>query len=168
MSTTSPSAEKYCPHGDMRRDDREITDALEIEQIIQASRVMYLALSSDDIPFVVPVFYAWDGRAFYFHSARSGTKIDIMKRNNKASFVISVDQGVIEDAMVCNFEARHRTVIGFGEVVFVDDEQEKITALNRIVKRFTTRPSGFPTANLRATQVIRLDILSLKGKKHGF
>ncbi|QCR10376.1 pyridoxamine 5'-phosphate oxidase family protein [Brenneria rubrifaciens] len=152
----------------MRRDDREITDAREIEQIIQAARVMYLGLSSDDIPFVVPVFYAWDGQALYFHSARSGTKIEIMKRNNKVCFVISVDQGVIDDAMVCNFEARHRTVIGLGEAVFIEDEEEKITALSRIVERFTTRPSGFPAANLKATQVIRINILSLKGKKHGY
>ncbi|MFC3396581.1 pyridoxamine 5'-phosphate oxidase family protein [Brenneria rubrifaciens] len=159
---------KHPPHGDMRRDDREITDAREIEQIIQAARVMYLGLSSDDIPFVVPVFYAWDGQALYFHSARSGTKIEIMKRNNKVCFVISVDQGVIDDAMVCNFEARHRTVIGLGEAVFIEDEEEKITALSRIVERFTTRPSGFPAANLKATQVIRINILSLKGKKHGY
>lgn len=156
------------PHGAMRRDDREITDRLEIEQIIQDSRVMYLALCRDDIPFVVPVFYAWDGQALYFHSARSGAKIDIMKRNNKVCFVISVDQGVIEEAMVCNFEARHRTVIGLGDAVFVEDEQEKIAALQRIVERFTARPSAFPTANLKATQVIRINILSLTGKKHGF
>ncbi|CPR17283.1 pyridoxamine 5'-phosphate oxidase family protein [Brenneria goodwinii] len=156
------------PHGEMRREDREITDPAEIEQIIQAAKVMYLALSCDDLPFLVPVFYAWDGHSLYFHSARNGSKIEIMKKNNKVCFAISVDQGIIEDELACNFEARHRTVIGLGETVFIEDEQEKITALDRIVARFTDRAFSYPPANLKSTRVIRVDILSLKGKKHGF
>ncbi|QTF10670.1 pyridoxamine 5'-phosphate oxidase family protein [Brenneria izadpanahii] len=152
----------------MRREDREITDPAEIEQIIQASKVMYLALSCDDLPFLVPVFYAWDGHALYFHSAKNGTKIDIMKKNSKVCFAISVDHGVIEDELACNFEARHRTVIGFGETVFIEDEQEKIAALDRIVARFTDKTFSYPSANLKSTRVIRVDILSVKGKKHGF
>ncbi|MEC5344423.1 pyridoxamine 5'-phosphate oxidase family protein [Brenneria populi] len=168
MVSSSAIWAKSFPHGEMRREDREITDPAEIERIIQASKVMYLALSSDDLPFLVPVFYAWDGRSIYFHSAKNGAKIEIMKKNNKVCFAISVDQGIIEDDLACNFEARHRTVIGVGESVFIDDEREKIAALDRIVARFTDKAFRYPSANLKSTRVIRIDILSIKGKKHGF
>jgi len=155
------------PHGAMRRDEREITDPQEIEKIIQAGKVMYLALSSDDVPFVVPVFYAWDGEAFYFHSARSGTKINILKKNNKVSFAISLDHGVVEDEKICDFEARHRTVIGFGEAEFIEDMQEKSAVLDRIVAGFTDQKFEYPHANLKATLVTRINVLSIKGKSHG-
>ncbi len=156
------------PHGEMRRDEREITDPAEINEILNTSKVMYIALADNNIPFMVPVFYAWDGVSLYFHSARSGSKIDILKRNNAICFAISIEQGVVEDEVICNFEAKHRTVIGLGNAVFIEDEQEKITALNRIVARFSDKTWSFPPANVRSTLVLRIDIVSIKGKKHGF
>ncbi|WP_413650574.1 pyridoxamine 5'-phosphate oxidase family protein [Pantoea sp. B65] len=156
------------PHGAMRRDEREITDPQQIEQIIRAGKVMYLALSSDNVPFLVPVFYAWDGQALYFHSARSGTKINILKKNNQVCFAISLDHGVIEDQQICDFEARHRTVIGLGEAEFIEDMAEKIAVLDRIVAGFSAKTFQYPEANLKATLVTRINILSMKGKSHGF
>lgn len=156
------------PHGIMRRKEREITDRKEIDGIVHSARVMHLALSDNNMPFLVPVFYAYDGSSLYFHSAKAGTKINILKRNNQVCFEISVDHGVIESDSPCDFEARHRTVTGFGKAVFVENEEEKITALNRIVKRFTDKTFEFPKANLNATAIIRIDIDLIKGKKHGF
>ena len=62
------------PHGAMRRQDREITDRTEIDAIIRAAKVMHLALADNNIPFLVPVFYAYDGTALYFHSRQPARK----------------------------------------------------------------------------------------------
>ena len=156
------------PHGAMRRKDREITDRAEIDAIVRSAKVMHLALADNNIPFLVPVFYAYDGTALYFHSARVGTKIEIMKRNNNVCFEISVDHGVIESDMACDFEAKHRTVIGFGKAAFVEDEVEKIKALDMIVAQFSNKRFEYPKTNLNSAAVIRIDIESIKGKKHGF
>jgi hypothetical protein len=155
------------PHGAMRRKQREITDRDEIDAILRSSKVMYLGLADQDIPFVVPVFFAYDGTSVYFHSASAGTKIEILKRNPKACFVVSVDQGVIESDKACDFEAKHRTVIGFGNAHFIEDDVEKISVLDRIVALFSDQHFEYPKSNLHHTTVIRIDILSLKGKKHG-
>jgi uncharacterized protein len=156
------------PHGPMRRKEREITGRPEIDAVIHSSNVMYLALADDSIPFVVPVFYAYDGAALYFHSARTGAKIDILKRNRNVCFAISVDHGVITSDAACDFEARHRTVIGTGAAAFVEERAEKIRVLDMIVARFTTDTFEYPETNLGHTVVIRIDIEALKGKKHGF
>ena len=156
------------PHGAMRRNDREITERTEIDAILNAANVMRIALVDGDTPFLVPVFYCYDGKSVYFHSAKSGTKIDIIKRNNKICFEVGIKHGVIEDAMACDFEARHKTVIGFGRAVFVKDDDEKIKALDRIVALFTSKRFDYPKSNLDRTAVIRIDIDSIKGKKHGF
>jgi uncharacterized protein len=156
------------PYGAMRRKEREITDRTEIDDILKAGKVMHLALTDGLVPFVVPVFYVYDGKSLFFHSAKAGSKVDIMKRNNTVCFEISLDQGVIESDAACDFEAKHRTVIGLGKAVFVEDETEKTEALRRIVGLFTTKTFEFPVANLHATLVVRIDIDSVKGKKHGF
>ncbi len=158
---------KTHPHGIMRRKEREINDENEIAEILHSGKVMHLALSDHDLPFLVPVFYAYDGNSLYFHSAKAGTKIGIMKRNSNVCFEISIDNGIVEAEMACDFEAKHRTVIGFGKCIFVEDEKEKIDALNRIVAQFTTRKFEFPKTNLNATVVVRIEILSIKGKKYG-
>jgi nitroimidazol reductase NimA-like FMN-containing flavoprotein (pyridoxamine 5'-phosphate oxidase superfamily) len=151
----------------MRRKEREITDHQEIEEILRKGKSMYLALSDNNLPFMVPVFYAYDGTHLYFHSAKAGTKIEIMKRNNQVCFAVSIDHGIVENDRACDFEAKHRTVIGFGKAVFVEDEEEKIGALTRIVAQFTDKKFEFPKANLNATMVVRIEIISMKGKKHG-
>jgi nitroimidazol reductase NimA-like FMN-containing flavoprotein (pyridoxamine 5'-phosphate oxidase superfamily) len=155
------------PHGTMRRKEREITDRAEIDEIIHAEKVMHLALSDNNRPFLVPLFYAYDGHALYFHSAKAGTKIEILKRNNNVCFEIYTGFGIIENEKACDFEARHRTVIGFGKAFFVEDEAGKIKALNSIVGRFTDKRFEYPKANLNATSVIRIDIELVKGKTHG-
>jgi nitroimidazol reductase NimA-like FMN-containing flavoprotein (pyridoxamine 5'-phosphate oxidase superfamily) len=156
------------PHGAMRRKEREITERAEIDTILASTNVMHLALADGDVPFLVPVFYAYDGTFICFHSARVGTKIEILKRNPKVCFEVSIDHGVIESDQACDFEAKHRTVIGFGKAHFIEEEAEKVLILNRIVGRFTTKQFEYPPANLRGTAVIRIQIESLKGKKHGF
>ena len=152
----------------MRRKDREITDRSEIDALIRSQKLMHLALVDGDRPFLVPVFYAFDGAALYFHSASAGTKIEILKRNQNVCFEIGDWQGIIESGVACDFEAKHRTVIGFGRAFLVDDEAEKITALDRLVANFTAKKFEYPKANLNCTRVIRIEIVSVKGKQHGF
>ncbi|MGC4076147.1 MAG: pyridoxamine 5'-phosphate oxidase family protein [Rubrivivax sp.] len=152
----------------MRRSQREITDRAEIDAVIGSARVMRIAMVDGDRPFLVPVFYGYDGRALYFHSALKGSKIEILRRNPAICFEIGVEHGVIEDEKACDFEARHRTVIGHGRAVFVADEAERVRALDLIVAKLTERRFEYPAANLAVTAVLRIDVELIKGKQHGF
>jgi uncharacterized protein len=154
-------------HGPMRRKEREITDQAEIDEILRQGKVLHLALCMDNRPFLVPVFYAYDGTALYVHSAQQGTKIEILKRNPHVCFEVSLHHGVIESDKACDFEARHRTVIGTGTAIFIEDEAEKTQALDSIVGRFTENKFSYPAAMLKHTAILRIDIESISGKKHG-
>lgn len=156
------------PHGAMRRAKREITDPAAIDGLLRQCRIMHLALADGDVPFLVPVYYGYDGKALYFHSARQGSKIAILQRNAKVCFEIGIEQGVVEAELACDFEARHKTVIGIGRAVFVEDAAARVAALNLIVAQFTDQQFAYPANNLRQTAVIRIDIDSMKGKQHGF
>jgi len=155
------------PHGPMRRKDREITDHAAIDAILTAGKVLYLALCEEDTPFLVPVFYAYVGNELYFHGSRVGTKMSILKRNPKVCFAVSLDHGVIASENACDFEAKHRTVIGLGRASIVNDAEEKVMALDNIVSRFSERKFDYSKTSLAATAVVRISIESVKGKSHG-
>ena len=159
--------EKHPPAA-MRRKDREITDRSEIDSILLSAHLMRIALVDGDMPFLVPVFYAFDAGALYFHSAQNGSKMEILQRNNNVCFEISIDNGIIESDAACDFEAKHRTVIGTGKALLVEDRAEKIKALDLIVAHFTEEKFSYPQANFDRTAVMRIEISSIKGKKHGF
>lgn len=164
----SPDATPATPFGHMRRKDREITDRAEIDAILREAKVMHLALAEDGAPFVVPLFYAYDGEALYFHSAKAGTKIKMLQKNPRVCFCVTLDHGIIEAESPCDFEASHRTVIGFGQAAFVEDEAGKRAVLDSIVGRFTPRKFQYPEANLKTTAVVCIAVESVTGKKHGF
>jgi len=163
-----PDSATEHPHRLMRRKDREITARPEIDAILRSEKLMRIALVDGARPFLVPVFYAFDGASLFFHSAPAGTKIEILRRNHHVCFEISVFQGVIESEVACDFEAKHRTVIGQGRAFFVSEETEKIKALDLLVAQFTAKKFEYPKASLHGTTVVRIEIDSVKGKQHGF
>jgi hypothetical protein len=76
----------------MRRKDREITDRAELLRILAKARVCRLALVDGDRPYVVPLTFALDGADLVLHSARTGRKLDILRRNPAVCF--EVEEGV--------------------------------------------------------------------------
>ena len=80
-----------------------------------------LALSGDDgYPYAVPISFVYDGGKLYFHCAKTGHKLDAIKRNPKASFcVIDQDQVVPQE-----YTSYFRSVTAFGTIRILDKEQE--------------------------------------------
>ena len=78
----------------MRRKDREITDFDEMMKIIAKCDTCRLALFDDEFPYIVPLNFGTDveeGQLYlYFHSAKVGTKLDLIRKNNKCPNPASV------------------------------------------------------------------------------
>ncbi len=105
---------------EMRRKRQQLTEA-EARQIMAAGTSGVLALSGDDgYNYAVPISYALEGDKIYFHSARSGHKLDAMRRNDRVSFcVIDRDEIVPEE-----FTTYFRSAIAFGRIRIVEDDAD--------------------------------------------
>ena len=92
-----------------------------------------LALAGDDgYPYAVPLSYVYDGGRLYFHCARSGHKLDAIRRCEKASFcVIDQDQIIPEE-----YTSYFRSVIAFGRVRILEDEGEKRAAIEKLALKY--------------------------------
>ncbi len=152
----------------MRRTDKALTAIKSIEEIITSSTVCRLALSLDDTPYVVPMSFGYAAETIYFHSAREGKKIDIIKKNNKVCFEFDIDHEIVKSEKACKWSMKFRSVIGFGKASFIDNMEEKQHALNIIMQNYTDKTFQFPEKNLENTLVIKIDIDHMVGKQSGY
>lgn len=104
---------------DMRRKNQALSDA-EIGEILRRGTSGVLALLGDgDYPYAVPLSYVWDGERIYFHSAKSGHKMDAIQRNEKASFCVIDEDHIVPEEYTTYF----RSVIAFGRIRRLEGEE---------------------------------------------
>jgi nitroimidazol reductase NimA-like FMN-containing flavoprotein (pyridoxamine 5'-phosphate oxidase superfamily) len=126
----------------MRRTDLEITDKNEIIKIIDKSDVCRIALSQNNIPYIIPMNFGYeyenDKLVLYFHCAKEGKKIDIIKSNSAACFEIDWSGGIIVVKTAYNYSWEYESVVGTGNIILVsnDETDEKRKALGLIMKKY--------------------------------
>ncbi|MFQ5891627.1 MAG: pyridoxamine 5'-phosphate oxidase family protein [Candidatus Methanofastidiosia archaeon] len=152
----------------MRRKDKEIKDKNVIESIIKKATVCRIALSKNNIPYIVPVIFGYKDNCLYIHSATKGKKIDIIKKNNNICFELDVDKELIESQTPCKWSMKYYSVIGFGKAFFIDGFEEKRRALNIIMKHYSGNSHEFPENSIKDTAIIKVEIESMTGKKFGY
>lgn len=118
---------------EMRRKKQKLSKE-ECERILYDGTSGVLALHGDDgYPYTVPISYIYDGEKLWFHSAKSGHKIDAVLKNDKASFcVIDQDQIVPEE-----YTTYFRSVIAFGRIHIVEDDTEKRSAIEKLALKYS-------------------------------
>jgi len=153
----------------MRRIDREITDINEIEKIIAQSYACRIGLVDKDMPYVVALNFGYvkgSPAKLYFHCGVEGKKLDLIARNNNACFQFDINPEIIVGEKACGFSMKYQSVIGFGKIRRVESEQEKIEALNAIMKQYTGKAEyEYNPKILQVTVALRLDIDSISGKQ---
>ncbi len=132
----------------MFREMRRKKQALSREdctEILERGTSGVLALAGDGgYPYAVPISYVYHRGKLYFHSARSGHKLDAIRRCPRASFcVIDQDQVVPEE-----YTTYFRSVIAFGTLRVLEEEREKRAAIEALAVKYA--PADDPASRNRA------------------
>lgn len=155
----------------MRRSDREVTDEEKIDSVIADCHCCRLGFCDDGEVYIVPLNFGYvkDGgkRIFYFHGAREGRKIDLIKRTHEAGFEMDTNYQLKEGATACQYSARFTSIIGNGTVDLVEDEAEKKDGLQAIMGHNTGKSGWtFPPDMIKAVCVFRLVVEKISCKEH--
>ena len=151
---------------EMRRKNQDIPREACLE-ILQRRENGVLALLGDgDYPYAVPLNHVCMDEKLYFHCAVEGHKIDAIRRNDKATYcVIDADEVDAEKATT-----RYRSVVVFGRVRLLEDENEKRRALIALGARFCPgREEAIMqeiNESIHYTGVIELTIEHISGKEN--
>ena len=149
----------------MRRQEREIRDEAEIQEILEKALVCRLGLYDGQYPYVVPLNYGYRNRCMYFHCAREGKKTDILKKNGRVCIEVDIDFRVVRGETPCRWTAKYRSVIGFGRARIIDDEREKKAGLDVIMAHYGGSGGGYDEKSLQRTSLIEVVLESITGKQ---
>lgn len=156
----------------MRRKDREINDINAIFHVVENCKVAHIAMVDDTKPYVVALNFGYEQNGeeliLYFHSALEGKKIDILRRNPAIYFQMDCVNELIEatSGNPCTYSWRFDSVMGSGNVEFIENEEEKTYALSRIIQHIdkTEKYFEFPSKMLSKTCVYRICSTDFTGK----
>ncbi|MDO4171879.1 MAG: pyridoxamine 5'-phosphate oxidase family protein [Prevotellaceae bacterium] len=157
----------------MRRKDREIKDLDGIFDIVERCNVVHLGMVDNGKPYVVALNFGYeregDVLTLYFHSAVEGKKIDILRDNPNVYFQMDCVNEFIKGTSErpCSYCWRFDSVMGSGQVEFVEDVQEKTYALNRLLQHVgkTNEIFSFPPESFARTCVLRIRSSDITGKR---
>jgi len=155
-------------HPSMRRNDKEVTNPKELEAIIQSAWVCRLAFADQDTPYIVPMHFGMKGDTLFFHCARQGRKLDLIKRNPTVCFELEGDTRIINTGKPCDWSTSYASVIGYGTASLVTDPGQKQEALAVIVDHYAPGTTyEFERKKVDEVTVLKVQVTSMTGKKSG-
>lgn len=105
----------------MRRGDKKMKSRKQIDDIIKGSEVCRIAYANDNIPYITPVSFGYDGMLLFVHTAEEGKKIDFLKKNNCVCFDFEADVSTVTDEQIArNWTVAFKSVIGYGRMNLLD------------------------------------------------
>jgi len=124
----------------MRRKDRFATEEETLEMLNEGIYGVLSVCGNDNMPYGVPLNYAYANGAIYFHCAKTGHKLDIMNENNNVCFTVVTKSDVLANIFSSDF----KSAVVFGKSYLVEDEKERQFAFEAILHKYCSDfiPSG--------------------------
>jgi nitroimidazol reductase NimA-like FMN-containing flavoprotein (pyridoxamine 5'-phosphate oxidase superfamily) len=152
----------------MRRKDKQVTEHDELVKPLKEADYITLSLCSENKPYIATLSHGYDeeNNCIYFHSAREGKKIDIIKDNPLVWGQALIDSGYQHGSC----DHLYHTTQFSGSVTFVEDITEKEHALKTMVKQLDEEPDKIIKdqvipSSIAKVHVGKIDIQEMTGKK---
>jgi nitroimidazol reductase NimA-like FMN-containing flavoprotein (pyridoxamine 5'-phosphate oxidase superfamily) len=149
----------------MRNFTKEITDRAELEEVLARGEVLHLALHDEPAPYVIPLNFAYADGAIWFHCAREGTKLDLIRRDPRVGFSVVADARLVPGAAACDFSSTGRSVVGRGTARISADPAERRRGLDALMHRYGMERPDYRSDSFERTCVVRVAVEDLRGKR---
>jgi len=154
----------------------EITDEKIISEILDNAQFGTLALCVENKPYSVPINFVESEGDIFFHGAKKGKKIDIMKQNSNASFSVVEDYALLpsyfsnDKGDACPATHMFKSIIIDGKIEFIEEYDEKVKAMSALMQKLQKEGKYIPLNHemykkaLNATVVYKLVPYEKKAK----
>lgn len=133
--------------------------------LAQGSNGVLSLVDRDGAPYGVPLSYVYDttSGSIYFHSARTGHKIDCIMACDRASFCVVA----LDDVKPEKFTTYFRSVIVSGRITVVDNPDEIVTSLRILADKYSPGIDSTKEidSSLKRITVMKLKAESITGKE---
>lgn len=154
----------------MRRKEREVPYH-RLKDIIINYHCCRIGFNDEGKVYIIPLNFGYveinNKHIFYFHGAKTGRKIEVLKKNSYVGFELDTSYGLIKADQACGYTANFQSIIGNGEVSLVENEEEKKFALQMIMEHNTgIKEWEFMDTIIAKTCIFKLEVIEMSGKEH--
>ena len=136
----------------MRRIKQQLSDEESLEVLKKAKRGVLSVIGDDGWPYGMYLNPHFENGRIYFHGAKSGHKIDALKKDTRASFTV-IDDGVKDEG---GWAYTFRSVVVFGKVEFVEEQNEAVEICRRLARRFNPSEADIEDEIRRAAAYVQV------------
>ena len=133
-------------------------------EILKKQKRGILSVNGDNgYPYGTPINHYYEDGYLYFHGGRFGHKIDALRKDNKASYCV-YDEGYRNEG---EWFLNIKSVIVFGRVEFIEDEEKVIEISKKLSYKFTKDDDYIEEEirkSLKITLMFALKIEHITGK----
>ena len=146
-----------------------ITDRSEIDAILKQCKTCYVAICDNNVPYVLPLNFAFDGDRVILHSAQYGRMWETIKKNPNVCITWTLGEEIAwQDELVgCSYRVRSKSVIVEGTVEIVDDLAEKERLFKQFMAQYSDLPFKFNAPAIRNVGVLSVPISRITAKEFG-
>jgi nitroimidazol reductase NimA-like FMN-containing flavoprotein (pyridoxamine 5'-phosphate oxidase superfamily) len=153
----------------LRRKDREIKEVIDLKDIVSRADVCRVAFAANNTPYIVTLNfgYKWNNElTLYFHCAKEGRKLDLMRENNRVCFEMDIDHELQLGATPCKGTMKYKSLIGYGTLEIIEDPEEKREGLDLIMDKYGyVGKKEYDAKLLNITEILKLKVTEISGKK---
>lgn len=154
----------------------EVTDKYMIDEVLSNSEYGTLSLCNDNKPYILPLNFVMANDEIYFHGAKKGKKIDLIKENSNASFNVVETYSLLpsyfstDDGKACPATHLYKSIVVEGNIEFVENYDEKANALESLMKKLQKEGKYIPLSDeiykkaINATCVYKLVSSNISAK----
>ncbi len=141
----------------------------EIDAVIRACKTCYVAMSDDNIPYILPLNFGYDGETIILHSAQHGRMWETLKKNPKVCINWTLGEELAwQDVQVgCSYRVKSKTVIVEGTIEFIEDFDEKVSCLNTVMSQYSEREFKFGKPSVVNVGIMKVHVDRLSAKEFG-
>ena len=136
----------------MRRVKQQLSEEEALEVLKNAKRGVLSVIGDDGWPYGIYLNPHFENGSIFFHGAKAGHKIDALKKNARASFTV-IDEGVKDEG---GWAYTFKSVVVFGKVEFVEDQNEAIALCRRLARRFNPSEADIEDEIRRAASHVQV------------
>ena len=146
-----------------------IHDRNEIDAILKQCKTCFVAMSDNNIPYLLPLNFAIDGDRVSLPSAQQGRMWETIKKNPKVciNWILGEDLAWQDVQVGCSYRVRSKSVIVEGTAEPVDDMAEKEKIIRKFMTQYSDLPFKFNEPAIRNVGILLVKIDKLTAKEFG-
>ena len=141
-----------------------------IETVIRSCKVCFVGMADEEgRPYVLPMNFGYEEGIIYLHSAQEGRSIRTMDKNPQICVTFCSEPVLIRQHpdVACSYRMRAGSVICEGKVEFEDDFDEKVKALNIIMRQYIDKDFTYSIPAVNNVKIWKLPLETVGAKEFG-